>query len=472
MSRLTPSATGNNRFLWTFPPPSGRIAFVRSAVVFFTLIPALLLPQAMRAAFFMPGVVAADSISGQFVVTGSPRLSNLAMFPEVATNQDFVRLEPALLAVSAERIRQSLLEKLGMDSHAPWSGTIYLSVHPARSLDESVAVVSSRFEGRWVYHLLLPDVLPRQKLVRALTGAVLLEYANRTAGERSADVPAWLIEGFSQELLAENLQDIVLSAPDQTINSIPMDRVSFNERGVDALAGARNTLQLYSVLTFQQLSWPTDAQLSGEDGGVYRASAQLFVDNLLGLRNGAAKMRAMLQALPRYYNWQTAFQLAFRRDFPAPLDVEKWWALQTVIFTSHSPGPQWTAEVSREKLDEILSVAVEFRSASNNLPATAEVSLQQVIRNFDSTRQLEILQTKLRDLELAQFRMAPSLAIITAEYRNTLAAYLGVTPAIHGRLIYPKYIAVKPTARETLARLDVLDAQRRSLVLAAPFRFQ
>jgi hypothetical protein len=46
--------------------------------------------------------------------------------------------------------------------------------------------------------------------------------------------------------------------------------------------------------------------------------------------------------------------------------------------------PRWTPAVSRDKLEEILSVPVEMRTASNALPAHAEVSLQAVIRNFDS----------------------------------------------------------------------------------------
>lgn len=432
----------------------------------------MLLPRAGLAEFSLPGMVSADSISGQFVVTSTPQLSRLALLPEVARDPNLVRLDPALLAVSAERIKQAVMAKLGVDPRAPWSGNIYLAVHPAQSLDESVAIVSSRFNGRWVYHLLLPDVLPREKLVRALAGAVLLEYANRSTGDRCAEVPPWLGEGLSQELLAENLQDLVLSAPDQTVNQIPISYLDATRRGVDTLAGVREVLRTYSVLTFQQLSWPTGPQLSGEDGGVYRASAQLFVDELLGLRDGSAALRAMLQALPRYYNWQTAFELAFRPYFRTPLDVEKWWALQTVIFDSRSPGPQWTAEVSREKLNEILSVDVEYRSASNSLPARAEVSLQQVIRNFDSLQQTAILEFKLRDLELAQFRMAPALAVITAEYRNVLAAYLGQVPAIHGKLVYGKSAPGKATARETLLKLDALDAKRRSLVLAAPFRLR
>ncbi len=134
---------------------------------------------------------------------------------------------------------------------------------------------------------------------------------------------------------------------------------------------------------------------------------------LLDLKNGPAHLRAMLQKLPQFYNWQTAFQSAFRAEFPRPLDVEKWWALQVVNFAARDPGPQWTPAVSREKLDEILSVPVEVRSVSNSLPSHAEISLQAVIRNFDSARQTEILQIKLRDLGLAQLRMAPQLSVLT-----------------------------------------------------------
>ena len=239
------------------------------------------------------------------------------------------------------------------------------------------------------------------------------------------------------------------------------------ERGIDPLAGARDVLRDHPALTFEQLSWPTDAQVSGADGGVYRASAQLFVTELLKLRNGPAHLRAMLQASPNYFNWQTAFQNAFRADFAQPLDVEKWWALQVIDFAAHDPGPTWTPAVSREKLDQILSVPVDFRTASNALPVHAEVSLQAVIRNFDSARQAAILQTKLRDLELAQLRMARPLAALTAGYRAALADYLGQSQRNGARACrsasIPWPCRPKVGADDTLKKLDALDAQRRAI---------
>jgi hypothetical protein len=193
----------------------------------------------------------------------------------------------------------------------------------------------------------------------------------------------------------------------------------------------------------------------------------LFVDELLAMRGGSANLRAMLQALPRYYNWQTAFWQAYQDDFSTPLQAEKWWALQSVLFASRSPGPQWTAAVSREKLDEILSVPVSYRSVSNNLPVSAEISLQNVIRSCEPAQQTEILQNKLRDLELAQLRMAPSLAALTAEYRNTLAGYLGEPRPARGQSALNRRASGKISADETLRRLDALDARRRAVMAAS-----
>ncbi|HEV2319599.1 MAG TPA: hypothetical protein VGV18_07605 [Verrucomicrobiae bacterium] len=445
-----------------------KIVFFRhlSVVALMAYFVLLVWPQAALAGASAPGIITANSDSGQFVVVGVPQTSPLASLPQIVTNQAFARLDPALLAVSAERIKNSLLTKMGVDSDLMQGGTIYLTLQPARALDENVAVFPTRFGGHWIYHVVLPDVLPRERLARALTSVFLMDYANRNGGDHLAQVPGWLIEGLSEEVLAETMQDVILSVPDQTVDNIPVDRVSFTERGIDPLASARAILQTYSILTFQQLCWPTDLQLSDEDGGVYRASAQLFVDQLLDLRGGSLKLRAFLDALPRFYNWQTAFFSAFHANFAEPLGVEKWWALQTVVFDAPSPGPQWTASVSRQRLDEILSVAADFRSTSNSLPVRAQISLQDVIKNFNSAVQTDILQAKLHDLEVAQFRMAPSLAVLAAEYRNALAGYLGEAEVSRSGAIVDKSSSRVVSARETLRVLNVLDARRRSIALA------
>jgi hypothetical protein len=412
--------------------------------------------------FQLPGLLSARSVSGQFVIVGAQQVSSLAEQPVVVTNSEFVRIEPALLAVSAERVKNAIWRALGVSG--PWRGQIYLAVHPARSLDEIVTVVSVRLGNVWCHRVELPDVVRRTRLARALTGAVLLELADRTAGDRSAELPDWLVDGLTQQLLDSSPGGLILSAPGQAVNGVPESRLVATERGVDPLAAARRRLQEHPALTFDQLSWPTAAELSGADGGVYLASAQLFVNDLLTLKNGPAGLRTMLAELPRFYNWQFAFRAAFRRDFPTPLDAEKWWAIQVVSFAAHQAGPQWTPEVSRRRLDELLTVPVELRSASNSLPTPATIPLQAVLRNFDPARQSEILQTKLRDLELAQLRMSGPFAVLTAEYCRVLADYLG-NPRLAATTA-PRWIKRSPPrtdARRTLKKLDALDAQRRAL---------
>lgn len=422
------------------------------------------LPLLANAQWTSNQVVTRDD-SGQFIAAGTTQPSRLADLPDVFNNTNYVRLEPAILAVSAGRIKTALWRKLGINGG--WHGKIFLTLHPAQSLDEDVTIVSEKFSNRWDYRVALPDVMSRDRFLRAITGVVLLEFANRGANTRSAEIPAWLIDGLSQRLLVSDDPQMILSSPNRRVNGVLENRITVTQRGMDPLASARHVLQNNSPLTFAQLSWPTDMQIAGDDGGAYRASAQLFVSDLLNLDNGAAKLRAMLNLLPRYYNWQTAFQMAFHEDFSEPLDVEKWWTLQTVSFVMHGRNPLWTPAISREKLGEILSVAVDLRASSNALPALAEISLQSALRELDYAQQAPIFQTKLRDLELAQFQMSEPFATLASEYRRILADYLngrsGVASPTTGSSRQPQVTSAKLLVRDTTEKLDALDARRRAV---------
>jgi hypothetical protein len=271
---------------------------------------------------------------------------------------------------------------------------------------------------------------------------------------------------LARQLFADDWQKAILSSPGKKGNGLSVSRSVTTARGLDPLADTRRILRNYPALTFEQLSWPTGAQLSGADDSVYRASAQLFVNELLGLKNGRAHLRAMLENLPDCYNWQTAFQSAFRENFPRPLDVEKWWALQVVGFAARDPGPMWTPAASRDRLDEILSVPVEMRMASNALPAHANISLQAVIRNWDPPQRDAILQTKVRDLELAQLRMAAPLVGLTDGYHRALADFLGLgsrAARVWRWVKHPLVSASKMNVNDTLKKLDALDARRRAI---------
>jgi hypothetical protein len=420
--------------------------------------------------FSLPEEKMARSASGQFFAIAPDAPSRISRSQSVFTNTDLIRLDPALLTVSAERIKQSLGRQLDMRSDWPWRGKIYLVVHPAQSSDDDITIVSKQSGGNWSYQMQLPDVVSQSRFLRAMTGVLLQENANRdNASSHAAEVPAWLTDGLSQQIKAENISQMILSPPQQIENGLPMTRTDRTKHGLDSFAKAREILRNYSALTFDQLSWPTSAQLIGDDDDVYHSSAQLFVHELLALPNGSGKLRAMLEQLPQHYNWQTAFKNVFAENFPNTLAVEKWWALQVISFVAQEPGSRWTPMVSRDKLDEILRVPVAVRAQSNALPTRAEVSLQVIIRNFEMEKQTAILQTKLRDLQLAQFRMAASLSALTDNYRIAIANYLGegkgTTATTANKHAKPPR---KSTVEEALKRLDDLDAQRRDIAAAIP----
>jgi len=411
-----------------------------------------------------------SSLSGQFLVTSVEDDTSFFHDPSLAANTNLVRLKTALLAVAAERFKISLWQELGLPANATWSGKIYLRLHPARSLDETVTITSRPFLNRWNYEVDLPDLISKTRYARALSGVLLLELANRTArpGGHSAELPCWLVDGLAQQMLAADGDKVVLSAPLRKNNDLPVSRINQSERGLDALAAARPVLQSLPVLTFDQLSWPTDAQMAGNDGGAYLACAQLFQHELLGLKNGREKMRALLGGLPDYFNWQMAFFRAFGQDFQRPLDVEKWWALQVVDFAARAPGPRWTTDSSLARLDQLMSVPVEFRSGSNALPSHADVSLQDALKNLDPAQQDLVLRTKVRDFALVELRLAPPFGELADGYRVALAGFLGVpqsspkgTARTAGTPHQGTAMQRKTSLAETLAKLDALDRRRR-----------
>jgi hypothetical protein len=393
------------------------------------------------------------SLSGQFVVgvTRAPRAAEMA---NVAANPKLITLDASLLAVSAERIKQSLWRELGIT--APWRSTIYLTLYPAASSEDPFVMNADRFEDGWQYRLALPNPVQRERYVRAMVRVVLLELANRNATERAADLPVWLVEGLSQQLLASNPDELIPPAP----GPARVASTYMNGQRENPLARAHAVLSAQTPLTFTQLSWPTAEQLDGAGGELYRCSAQLFVDELLNLEDGRACFRTMLQELPRYYNWQVAFLQAFGASFQRSVDVEKWWTLQACHFTGRDLTQTWLAEDSWQKLDQILRSGVAVRMGTNELPARSEATLQTIVRDWEPDLQTQSLQVKLQELAFFRMRVAPKFAGLVAEYSQTLETFLQERD--HPGLVLPfrKQAVKRALVEDTVRKLDSLDTRR------------
>ena len=419
------------------------------------------------------------SVSGQFVITVLPPATRYYIHPEVGTNRELIRLDAPLLAVSAERFKLSLWRLLGLGTDSAWNGKIFLNLRPARSTDEEVLIASEPFIRTWNYRLELPDLISRNRYARALSAALLLEIANRHApvGGHPAAVPQWLADGLARLVLEADSDQVILATPTKTVPlatpgktatvvDLPLTRLNETRRGIDPLADARRVLQNSPALTFDQLSWPADDQLRGNDGGVYLASAQLFVSRLLDLPDGGARLRNMLARLPACENWQTAFYAAFQKFFQRPLDVEKWWSLQVVNFAAHDPGPRWTAAVGSRKLDALLLVPVDIRYHTNAWPVHTDISLQAALRSVAPEQLDEILFIKLRDLDLIQFRLSAQMAGLAAGYRAALADFIGEQKNRSGTQAARKHSQARKSrasTETTIKKLDELDSQRRKM---------
>ena len=256
------------------------------------------------------------SSSGQFIIQ-APGLGGPVGNASLAGRKgDLLQLEPGFVGVSCERIRQALLRELGPTG--PWQGKIYVEVQMGRAAGQPVTITSERFLNGWQYRLQLPATVERERYTRAVVQVLLMELANRGSSGRLAEIPAWLSEGLTERLLAFNRLEIILPPPRDTVNGISFAATRATQRLNDPVAHARQQLNGQTPLTFDQLSWQATDQLSGDAAQIYRASAEMFLGELLRFRDGPTCLAAMLARLPALLQLATGvpgcFPCAFRTD--------------------------------------------------------------------------------------------------------------------------------------------------------------
>lgn len=370
------------------------------------------------------------------------------------TNESKITLEPAVLVVTCERLKGIFLAELGLSDH--WQGRIDLAIDSTAPDGAEPRLKAGRDWDGWNYELDLPRSLPPKILEEALVQTMLLELVNRNAGERSAEVPLWLIAGLSAHLEGYNLPTFMLQPGVQWASS--------NVR-MEGSSQAREILRQHSPLSFQQLSWPQASDVSGDELKVYRACAQLFLEGLLQFPDGKDALRRMLAQLPQHLNWQTAFLLAFHDRFDQLLDVEKWWSLTAVGFCRGGLTPDWDENQLWKKIQESLEAPVTVHLDAGQMPVEARYTLQEVIAQWSSSDANEAIERSIAALEALPMRNSPELRVISSLYVKTLQDYL------HGRrnLTHPQPLGMNPPPAEHLLKaaviqqLNVLDQQRAAL---------
>src|SRR2546423_201174 len=247
-----------------------------------------------------PDSAVTRSVSGLFMIHDQRRSGPSQLADLLLTNSQFAAFDPTVLAVSCERVKNDLRKQLGLTASS--RDKVHIALHTASAPDETISIVRQRFSDSWQYRVDLPDAADRVRYVRAMVEVVLLEFANRSAGTRSAEIPSWLIDGLTQQLLSSEAMEVIVPPPRRSVNGVVLTSTIRNERRQDPLEYARVQLRAHPMLTFAALSWPGEQAWSAESDEFYRLNSQLFVNELLGLENGALHLRQLLSLLAERYN--------------------------------------------------------------------------------------------------------------------------------------------------------------------------
>lgn len=401
------------------------------------------------------------SASGQFVILDR-RATPTSLGSTRVTDATLLELEPALLVVSCERIKQALCTVL--DAPRDWTSRVTVTLHSGGDRGDNIQIAKEPFGKAWNYRLDTPQYIERTKFVRAIVRVLLQEMADRTPSDHDAEVPGWLSEGITQHLLASRDAELILPPPGYKIGPLTVGPTTILVRDPDPLETARRVLRIAPTPTLAQLSWPDPNTLDTAEGQVFCHSSQLFFSELVKLKDGKKDLRATIAGLGNCYNWQTAFLRAFKKHFSDQLKLEKWWALQVSFFVGRDNRQHWSQDESAIKLDELLRARVAIRMEGGYAKPGTDVSLQVVIREWDTIRQNITLKEKLHELEETRTRIAPDYIPLVEDYRLTLANYLKKREKAGASFLGVRISAsAQAVVKEATAALDALDTQRALL---------
>ncbi len=405
---------------------------------------ALLVPRLFAEQEF----VATYSLSRQFVIYG-PKGT-----PAESTGKKLLALDPTFLTVSCERIKQMILGELKGREHAfvnqskSGEGKIYVVLHDGPGQPPLITPIQS--SGSFNYRIDLPNRIEGAHVIEAVTEAVLLEIANRHSDGNFVQLPRWLSTGIAETVKSDSPETLLLQP------NLPISRARIQE---DPSAKIRKNLTTYTPLTFDELSWPEN--LSQERLRHYDECAQLFVVELLRLKNGERCLQQMLDGLSSHLNWQVAFLRAFQPHFKQLVDVEKWWGLRVVGISGRDASQLWSREQSMEQMDGVLRIPVQHFSAGSS-PNRGNLTLQDIVSKWEPTQQRLALPKVLNQLRVMRLRVQPEFVMLIDEYCDALENYTANEKKGAIKRILSRENPGE-LRQSTCERLDVLDRRRTDL---------
>ncbi len=401
------------------------------------------------------------SQSGQFTVVGQPMLAHQPVAEGRLLPSAF-NLDPQFLAISAERVKTSIYSLLQMPPGH--QGRIQINLLPGRRAGFPISLIQTHYTDGWKFQLNLPEEVDETKLTQALVQVVLMEIAQRNAS-RTPELPPWLVEGITENLMYSVGPSLIVRSPSQTgVGKVTSHGFGWKYRLEDSLSATRSLLGTNTPPSYTQLSFGTYNVNDPVRRETYQAACHLFVRGLLSLPEGSSGFVTFLQTLPMTLNWQTAFFRAYSRHFQRPLDVEKWWALKLFEFTSRDHRQTWTPLVSLTRLEVQLITHLEWHSSTNSLPSPRSLRLQELLRDRTLDVQKQALTAKLFELQALQVNLAPDVAEIAERYREIVSKFLEGRNRLQTQFDtrLSETVRFDNLVRPALRELDQLDATRRA----------
>ncbi|HTI70289.1 MAG TPA: hypothetical protein VMF06_09995 [Candidatus Limnocylindria bacterium] len=372
------------------------------------------------------------SLSRQFVVHGGnkdlvsnlreiaiPRDSNgqkmaqwLARVPN-ATVGDKIELEPRLAAVSAERIKITMLRLLKQPDH--WKGQVHIYLVSPNKWQGATEIRPVAFRDGWRYAVIVPEEIEWQRFVRTIAAVILMETVNRADPQRWSEPPLWLTEGIAELLLISPGRGLVLES-DRTYTSIA--------RRADLSAEARKLLAGQGVLDWTEISNASVADFKDEESyNHFRGSALLLTDFLLVRPEGSENLGRFVDGLGSVLNWQTAFLRAYHNDFRSMLDVEKWWAVSDAADAINGSTGMWPKDTVIAHLGDVFVESVTPEDVAIAGRDRRSMPLSELIVTWDFKRQREVLDRKLTQLRMLLAHADRTLSPLVEEAYRTLDKY-------------------------------------------------
>jgi|GEM_PF-923517 len=304
----------------------------------------------------------------------------------------------SVVCVFAERVRQGWLRCLNLQSD--WRDPIVIVVRerwPAELNAPAVEVDTVRFDVSLSYRILCltPPQLDETQLRRALVQTLCAEWSNRTQpisrGQPfiTTPLPPWLVEGLAQ-----------------SVGKRTDWLAAVTRRSVDAGHSARAS----DVLGTAAL--PTNAA----ECELFQANALLFTGSLLARQDGAQKLLRFLSELAAQKSMTGAFWTVYRDEFPEPVALEKWWAVQLAYNMGVQPAQNLTGAETIRQLDELLRIVVRRADGSVNEVNLAGQPPEFLLRETGQVWLKVALEDRIQRLEALRAHAHPRYRTVIGRY--------------------------------------------------------